>query len=318
MDDENSVSGLNRLAWLKLLADSGYQARFIREADLLKRDLYESGYRVLILNHSLALSTSEADAIATFVKSGGTVLADEATGLFDEHGKARAGGVLDELFGIGQHPEKGFLGGGELTEVDCEKYNENDFRKRLTTGNALRYQGLPLFGRGVAPNGGVPDATVSGSAAVVRKSTQRGKTVFLNLSPLEYLLERYEAKGATWRGLLSNVLSEAGLRPQVMLKENGRPVVGSEALFWRKGNRTVLCIVRNPVRDSATDPLWKEELTGPESVKLGLQFTDGVKDLINERTQVKLGDGKSFEDGWRPWEANIYSFENSLETLAGK
>ncbi len=308
LDDENSVSGLNRLAWLKLMEDSGYQARFIREAGLLKKDLYESGYRVLILNHSLALSASEADAIAAFVKRGGAVLADEATGLFDEHGKARAGGILDELFGIAQHPEKGFLGGGELTEVDGEKYNEKDFRKRLTTGNALRYHGLPLFGRGVEPNGGVPDATVSGSAAVVRKSTQRGKTVFLNLSPLEYLLERHNAKGASWRGLLADVFSEAGLRPRVMLKENGGPAVGSEAILWRNGNQTVLCIVRNPVRGPAVNPLWKEELAGPESVKLGIEFAENVKDLINERTHARLGDGKSFTDEWKPWEANIYSF----------
>ncbi|HYA41278.1 MAG TPA: alpha-amylase family protein [Syntrophobacteraceae bacterium] len=309
MDDENSVSGLNRLAWLKLLEDLGYQARFIREKDLLQKNLYEQGYRVLILNHSLALSGSEADAVAAFVKSAGMVIADEGTGLFDEHGKARARGILDELFGVSQHPEKGFLGGSELTEVNGEKYDQSDFRKRLTTGNALLYHGIPLFGRGVEANGGIPDATISGSAAVVRKSTQKGITLFLNLSPVEYLLERYRAGGATWRGLLSNELTKAGLRPRVTLKENGTPAIAVETLFWRNGNRTVLCVVKNPVGHSALNPLWKEELTRVESVKLGLQFADRVKDLVNERTKNKLGDGESFEDGFRPWEANVYSFE---------
>jgi hypothetical protein len=316
LDDDNSVSGLNRLAWLKLVEDSGYQARFIREKDLLRRSLYEDGYRVLILNHTLALSPSEADAVTAFVKSGGTVLADEGTGLFDQHGKARSGGILDELFGIAQHPEKGLLGGEELTEIDGEKYREVDLRKRLTTAKALRWEGLPLYGRGVEPTDGIPDGVVSGSAAVVRKSTQKGRTLFLNLSPIEYLLERHKATGTAWRELLSKILSDAGLPRRVALEENGLPVVGSEALFWRKGNQTVLCIVRNPVREPALDPSWKDELTSPESVKLRLEFPEAVMGLVNERTRTKLGDGKSFEDDWKPWEANIYSFVRPLETSA--
>jgi len=32
-----------------------------------------------------------------------------------------------------------------------------------------------------------------------------------------------------------------------------------------------------------------------------------VKDLKNERTGKSLGDGRSFEDDFVPWEANVYT-----------
>lgn len=308
LDDDNSVAGLNRLAWLKILEDLGYQPRFIRESDLLEGQLFNKGIRVLILNHTLSLSSKEAAAITSFAESGGTVLADEGTGLFNEHGKGRSPGILDNLFGIRQYPEKGFLGGDKVTEIDGEKYIEEDFSKRLTTQNAFRYNGLVIFGRHVKATDGTAEAETSGTAVLVRRKTAPGEGVFLNLSPIEYLLYRNEAIGERWRAVIGKILLSAGLRPRLHLSENGKSALEAESIFWKNGERIVLCVVKNPIRHSAIGKRATNSMLKADHVTLELQFASKIEDLVNERTRVKLGDGHYFSDDWKPWEANVYSF----------
>jgi hypothetical protein len=308
LDSDNSVAGNNRVIWLKLLEDLGCQGKFVRLGDLLEGKLYEKGFRVLLLPNVLALSQGEAQAIRAFAEAGGTVLADYGTGVFDEHGKGRAEGILDKLFGIKQNPAQGVLGGKEVTEIDGERYGEKDFRKRLTTAGALRHKGMVVYGRGVECVDGKADATVSGAAAVVRKAAGKGNAVFLNLSPIEYLFGRTSEAGAPWRELVAGILKDAGLKPRVVLQEDGKPAAESEALFWKSGDRTVLCVVKNPLRRASVESAGKTDLSKLEPLKLGLVFDRDVKDLVNERTGAKLGDGKTFTDDWKPWEANVYSF----------
>src|SRR6266581_5581471 len=48
----------------------------------------------------MALSEEEVAAIRAFAEAGGVVVADAATGLFDQHVAWRRAGALDDLFGI--------------------------------------------------------------------------------------------------------------------------------------------------------------------------------------------------------------------------
>lgn len=122
MDGSLSSNGRGRVLWLKTLEDLGYQARFVAAEDVAGGSLIRDKYKVLILQRTLCLSEKEAAAIREFVKAGGTVIADNMAGLFDNHGKALGGqGRLDDLFGIRHDLSKGLFAGKELTEINGEK-----------------------------------------------------------------------------------------------------------------------------------------------------------------------------------------------------
>ena len=77
-----------RKAWEYLLADSGIQYNFLAYDELIRRGV-PAEYKVLILPACYALSDAEARRIREFCRAGGTVIADFACGLFDQHGKGR-------------------------------------------------------------------------------------------------------------------------------------------------------------------------------------------------------------------------------------
>src|SRR5258708_32180489 len=121
MDNSISTSNLTRVAWLKTLEDIGIQAKFIHQDHLLGGALEKDGFKVLLLNRVLCLSDAEATAIRAWAAKGGTVIADHLCGVFDEHGKAREKGALDDLFGVTHDLAQGVLGGKTLTEVQGER-----------------------------------------------------------------------------------------------------------------------------------------------------------------------------------------------------
>ncbi|MGH7142610.1 MAG: hypothetical protein ACREJ2_00580, partial [Planctomycetota bacterium] len=97
--DENSVL---RTSWIKLIEDNHLQFIFVSPEQVADGRLAAEHIRVLILPEVWALSDAEAANIEAFARAGGTVIADQDLGRFDEHGKWRANGVLDQFFGIDQ------------------------------------------------------------------------------------------------------------------------------------------------------------------------------------------------------------------------
>ena len=90
-----------RDAWLKDLQVLGYSPRFISSEEIESGGLKQAGKAVLVLPESWALSDKELAEIESF---GGTsrsskewhgVLREGEAGLFDEHGKLRAGGKME-------------------------------------------------------------------------------------------------------------------------------------------------------------------------------------------------------------------------------
>jgi hypothetical protein len=95
----------NRLArtrdtWLKDLQCLGYSPRFISSEEIERGGLKQAGKAVLVLPESLALSDKELAEIESFAgtsragKVWHEVLREGEAGLFDEHGKLRAGGKM--------------------------------------------------------------------------------------------------------------------------------------------------------------------------------------------------------------------------------
>jgi hypothetical protein len=284
MDNGISTSNLTRIAWLKTLEDVGVQAKFIHEDQLLGGVLAKEGYKVLLLNRVLCLSDAEAAAIRAFSAKGGTVIADHLCGVFDEHGKAREKGALDDLFGVTHDLAKGLLGGNTLTEVDGERGGSLSDKTWAVEG-AERVWDVPVFERG--------------QKTLVRN----GKNIYLNLSPLGYLLQRNKHEGRAWTTGIASLLKEAGVTPRLTISEPE-----TEAIFWKNPDRMTLCVLKNKDRKASIDGFGSAGAIADGRIRLKLSFAKAVKDLKNERTGKTLGDGKDFEDDLTPWEANVYSY----------
>jgi hypothetical protein len=93
-----------RESWTKLVEDQGLQYNFVAYAQVEQGELLKRGYRVLVLPHSSALSTAEAQAIREFVAQGGTVIADGVAGAYDEHSRKAAAPQLEDV--AKQYPER--------------------------------------------------------------------------------------------------------------------------------------------------------------------------------------------------------------------
>jgi hypothetical protein len=286
MENTMSTSNLTRLGWLKTLEDLGLQAKFIHQDHLLSGALGKQGFKVLLLNRTLCLSDPEAAAVKAFAAAGGTVIADHLAGIFDEHGKARAKGALDDLFGLSRDLSKGILGGKTLTEADAERAQQFSTKSWAIEGADLAH-GMPVFERGMG--------------SVIRK----GRNVYLNLSPAGYLLKRPKGEAPEWLSLVKGLMTDAGIEARLALS-----LPRTEALFWKNGDRTTLCVVKNLDRRASIDEFGavQEEAAGQAGGKLKLAFRQPVKGLKNERTGKILGDGKAFEDDFVPWEANVYTY----------
>jgi hypothetical protein len=307
MNNENASDLLNRVAWTKLLEDSGLQYNFVSYRAVEQQGAAAlKDYRVLILPRTLSLSDAETQAIRAWVEQGGTLIADYLPGVFDEHGKGRARGALDDVFGVQRDSAAGVLNGKTIAEVDAEKYNR-PLAERLSYDGALRDgDGLVLYERGLRP---APDAkaakTIEGVACDIERKFGNGSARYLNWTPLPYLLARNTPQGEIYRTRLKLPVSS-----RVQVTANGRALPLCERLFWDKGGKHYLCLVMNPTRAAKIDgagSLSSEVTNGV--LNIDLQFQDAIANLKNERTGRILGEAKTFTDGWTASEANIYSFE---------
>jgi hypothetical protein len=82
----------------RLVEHRGLQHRFLSSADITRGELRSGDYRILMLPHTIALSTVEAKEIRDFVERGGIALAEGEPGLFDEHGGRQTNPLLAEVF----------------------------------------------------------------------------------------------------------------------------------------------------------------------------------------------------------------------------
>ncbi len=285
IDDENQSAGILRKIWCKTLEDLGFQYEFISYLDV-KEQLpnLNRRFKVIILPKTMCLSDKEAIVLKRFVKNGGVLIADYLCGISDEHGKGRGKGVLNDVFGIQRPKNAKYLNGKGITEIDAEKYDK-PFSDRFTFyEGAERYKGIVIFERGIKP---------------LQKS---GKSVYLNLSPLEYADKRFSEYGNEWRNIISQILETSGLTPKVRIYEKEKFPAMIEAVFWKYQDKIYLGVVKNPIK--------KEGVTGDETeIRLEFSHTTEVKNI---RTGRSLGSGKIFKDRFKPWEANIYAICESF------
>jgi len=311
LDNSCQTQAKNRVAWFKLLEDCGYQYTVVTGEQVAGGVLEEEGFRVLILRRAICLSDAEASAIRRFVTGGGTVIADHLTGVLDGRGVGRAGGgALDGLFAVTRDESKGYLDGKSIAEINGERY-QRPLMDRLAYGGALRHRGIVIYERGTraAPDAGAAAAARAGDADVlIARTVGKGRAIYLNLTPVAYndLGERLGGFGQAWRDIVSRLLKEAGLAPRARVLAGGAPVPMTETLIWRKGDRAVLCVVKNPPREAATSGAGTVEGTFGRPADVEVRLARPAVGIRNLRSGEALPDGAALRARWRPWEALVF------------
>ena len=319
IDDQNQSMGVLRKAWCKTLEDLGYQYDFISYLDVLEgvADLCKK-FKIIILPKTVCLSDCEADALRAFVKKGGTLIADYLCGLLDEHGKGRPQGAMDDLFGIERNESYGYMNGAGLTEIDGEKYQKPFLERCPYYDGAYRYKNIVVFGRGTTHVRGGEGIEIKDGLGLFHRASvmithhrDKGRTIYLNLSPIEYwdAGKRLSSYGDTWRKMVSGIMESARLEPRVRVYERGDAANMIECLFWRNGNKRYLGLVKNPTEQKELKTVGERShvqgITGQE-VEIRLEFREGIRELINLRTDKHLGPGQVFHDRFKPWQGNLY------------
>lgn len=303
LNNDNATDIWNRWAWVKLLEDLQIPYEFVTDRQVAGRGLDPQRYRAVILGRTLALSDEEATALRRFSEGGGTVIADYLPGVFDAHGKARSEGSLDELFGVRRDLDAGVLNGQTLAEVNGEHYQQ-PLAERLSYDGALRWQDDVAYERGLAAADGVSEGQAGPSAVMIRK----GRAVYLNFTPLPYVLSRYEAGGQRWRERIGRILAAAGVRPLASVTVAGQPAVGVELLRWTTADAVIYAVVANPLRQASINgPGRMEALLSDQPQALRIDFGRTVHGLRNLRTGAMIGDREVLADDWVSCEANLYA-----------
>jgi hypothetical protein len=249
---------------------------------------------------------------------GGTLVADYLCGVLDERGKGREKGVLDDLFGIIRNESAGYMDGTGLSEIDGEKYQKSFLNRFSNYKGAYRYKDIIVFERGTKHQPGCKGVGIKKfmskfyqASILIENEHGKGKTFYLNLSPLEYWdpSKRFSGYGQELRNIVSNIMNGAELHPRVKIFEKGTTVNMIEALYWKEGNKRYLGLVKNPTEQKELRTVGRkfdvQGITGDE-VEIRLEFKEPIRELDNLRTNRRYGPGQVFQDNFKPWEGNLY------------
>jgi hypothetical protein len=309
LDNDNQSKGLLRLAWLASLEDLGYQAKFISERDLLEDPSILQRFRVLVLPKTPCLSDLEAEAIRRYVSGGGTLVADYLCGIFDENGKARKVGALDDVFKIKRRKYL-YLDGKERSEVDAELYRKPLLKRTSLLDRLPQYRGLPI------PEGGFTalqgsKAEAQGRPVISSSRFGTGKALYLNLCPLPYIesSRRLGAFGQAWREVLEKSVFADGPQPRIKATSKGAKALMIETMLYSGKGKSYLALMKNT---PGSDGLETHKSAGgaalevaDERVKVDLEFPTAVslRDLLHKRAG-SFGTRHSLS--FLPWEALLF------------
>jgi hypothetical protein len=223
----------NRDGWVSVLDDLGLSFRFVATPQV--EDGALQGKRVFVLPYSAALSDREVAAIRHFVEEGGVLLADGATGIFDEHVAWRETAALDALFGVAAPPPRTRVASAARVKGPVRVTEE---------GSALGLRAVDLAGLealepAVRATEGHPLLRVGRAELAIVNRVGKGRAVYLNA-----LLDHGGAPRDAWRAVLRAALSDAGIRPAVAVTgPAGRPATRVRVARYRFGGHEVVALL---------------------------------------------------------------------------
>lgn len=227
----HSTSVAARRSWAKLLGDLGVAPRFVAEHGLPEL-LLQQRPRCLVLPAAIALGDRLCQALSAYVQSGGTVLADHSTALYDDALVRRPAGGLDELFGITQR-----------------SFRWQDLRVRegkgLAAGGADGAEGGLVAVAETGLRGRLAER--SGEQMVfVEQRDGRGRAVYLNLPVCDYTALRLDpqqvGRARDLRRRVQQVLQSAGVLPPCDVRGEGLPTCLVRTVLQAQDGRRILAI----------------------------------------------------------------------------
>ncbi|HUU93277.1 MAG TPA: hypothetical protein VM238_18950, partial [Phycisphaerae bacterium] len=99
---------------------------------------------------------------------------------------------------------------------------------------------------------------------------------------------------------------DAGLAPRARVLAGGEPVPLAETLLWRKGDRVVVALIKNPPREAAVDTAGHIDGTFGREGPVEIALSRPVTAVRNLRSGEELPDGKTLTAAWKPWEALLF------------
>jgi hypothetical protein len=230
-------------AWDMIFEDLSLQYDYVCTADIEKGALVRNGFKAFVMPVSQSLTEREAHQIEEFVRSGGTVIADQRPGVLNADLNRRFPGLLDELFGITRqdHVES-------LHEVDLT----------VTLGSATHHLRQSPVDEGVRPTTGVPRGGSRRHPAVIQNQFGNGRATLLNFSVGNYY-DEWHGKGSlvtdlrntSWgenlRAMVTDLLAEGSVQPRVQVRQSdGKPLIAVESVFFTEGDNQYLGLLYKP------------------------------------------------------------------------
>lgn len=310
MDNNLATSHLTRIGWHKGLEDIGLQAKYFHKDHLLAGDIQKQGFKVLVLNRVLCLSDEEIKALEKFVEEGGTLIADHMAGIMDEHGKSRTEPGLAKLFGISQDLSKGLINGSVVSEYDGDSGYKGFETKFWQGSKAPLFNGVAVIEKGLKATTG-KGLDHNGTTIMVENKFGKGKTLYMNLSTVGFLLERNLGKGFDFLVFLEKTFKDLGIQARLDILINGKKTTQIESVFWKsKNGKNIVCILKNPFQTSDVNAAGETgEVFSDTPETITLKFKTPIKNLVNFRTDKKIGNGSEFKVEFKSSEALIFTYE---------
>ncbi len=233
----------NRDGWVRVTKDLGLQFDFVSSEQLEKGSLASGKYKVLILPLSMAISPAEVKAIESFARNGGTVIADAATGMMNQHCAWQERGLLNHLFGI------------TAPASDKRSLKRADGAVSVTAEGArwgLDAKGLAALTAAepeVRATAGASLLRIGKADAVIARRLGRGYAIYLNALFDQYpKLRGKQFGGAAYRALVNALFERAGVRPEIEIQSaDGNRLAQAQVARYRFGDAEVLAVVKDNV-----------------------------------------------------------------------
>jgi hypothetical protein len=203
-------------AWCRLLQDMGVPYAVITSDQVARGDLASRGYRAAVLVRALSVSGDEADALRSFVRAGGTVIADAGAGIYDGTLSVAGEGVLADLFGVKRKGTRFSEAGAKRVTVATRQLSHKDkpgTRSWFTRTGPL---GIGPAETGMTLAGADAEGAFGEFPCLIVNEFGGGWAVTLNLALSGYLELREQAQaGEALRKLVQGAMRRSGVQPTI-------------------------------------------------------------------------------------------------------
>lgn len=286
--DTYRIAQKNTTVWLEAFFDAGYQPILLTEDQIATSDV-----RALVLPMTLALSDASAHALNAFVSKGGLLIADVAPGIMSSHGRRRAKGRLDDLFGI--------------KRAKASKLQARDVSLRVAMpdlGVAESQISGTVMETGLSVTTSKPMASMAGKwtrvgklvfsrggqaggtrACFVRK-VGRGKTLYLGILPSSL-------RDSAHRNILIDLMDHAGIKSDAEVRDTkGKRSQGIYVNRYGLGPITLVAVAEPPehIRDASVERMDIPDLT--KYTRDVVVRVPGATHYYDVRRKTMLGKGR--------------------------